>query len=97
MSQSYSTHNKIFFYGLVLVLGGLTLWLMSSYLDIITFSLVMVIILKPVYDFFSFAAASAARHSFHLNDHHHAAGRADPVVADAAHRHGPPTGWNRPA
>lgn len=45
-------HNKIFFYGLILVLGGLTLWLVSSYLDIIVFSLVMVVILKPVYDFF---------------------------------------------
>lgn len=52
MIQAHSMHNKVFFYVLVVALTGLTLWLISSYLDIITFSLVMVIILKPLYDFY---------------------------------------------
>jgi len=52
MTPINSLQNKIFFYTIMVILGMLTLWLISGYLDIIVFSLVMVIILKPVYDFF---------------------------------------------
>ena len=52
MRQNYSLQNKVFFYLILAILAGLGLWLVSSYLGIIVFSLVMVIILKPVYSFF---------------------------------------------
>jgi predicted PurR-regulated permease PerM len=52
MIQQYTQQNKVFFYVIMTVLGALGLWLISGYLGIIVFSLVMVIILKPVYDFF---------------------------------------------
>lgn len=53
MQKQYSLQNKVFFYSLLIVLAGLSLWLASGYMDIIVFSLVMVILLKPVYDFFA--------------------------------------------
>lgn len=52
MAPSNSLQNKIFFYTIIMILAFLTLWLVSGYLDVIVFSLVMVIILKPVYDFY---------------------------------------------
>src|SRR5262245_29883347 len=53
MQTQYSLQNRIFFYSLLVILAGLGLWLVNGYLDIIVFSLVMVIILKPLYDFFT--------------------------------------------
>lgn len=50
--DQYTLQNKVFFYAIMAVLGALGLWLVSGYLGVIVFSLVMVIILKPVYDFF---------------------------------------------
>lgn len=52
MTQSYNQQNKVFFYTIMVILGALGLWLVSGYLGVIVFSLVMVIILKPVYNFF---------------------------------------------
>jgi predicted PurR-regulated permease PerM len=52
MRQNYSLQNKVFFYLILAILAGLGLWLVSSYLGVIVFSLVMVIILKPVFSFF---------------------------------------------
>ena len=52
MIQPYSQQNKVFFYTMMVILGALGLWLVSGYLGVIVFSLVMVIILKPVYNFF---------------------------------------------
>jgi predicted PurR-regulated permease PerM len=52
MQRPYSLQNRVFFYTILAVLSGLGLWLSSSYLGIIVFSLVMVIILKPVYTWF---------------------------------------------
>ena len=52
MRQDYSLQNKIFFYLILAILAALGLWLVSGYLAVIVFSLVMVIILKPVYSFF---------------------------------------------
>ena len=52
MQKSYGLQNRVFFYTILAVLAGLGLWLASGYLGIIVFSLVMVIILKPVYTFF---------------------------------------------
>lgn len=49
--EQYSQQNKIFFYTVLVILAGLGFWLVSGYLDVIVFSLTMVIILKPVYDF----------------------------------------------
>ena len=52
MIPQYSQQNKVFFYTIMVILGALGLWLVSGYLGVIVFSMVMVIILKPVYDFF---------------------------------------------
>lgn len=52
MLKKYSVENRVFFYLVLAVLAGLGLRLVNGYLDIIVFSLVMVIILKPVYSFF---------------------------------------------
>ena len=52
MPQQYNLQNKVFFYITLAILGALGFWLMSGYLDVIAFSLMMVIILKPVYDYF---------------------------------------------
>jgi predicted PurR-regulated permease PerM len=52
MQKSYGLQNRVFFYTILAVLAGLGLWLASGYLGIIVFSLVMVIILKPVFNFF---------------------------------------------
>ena len=52
MRQNHSLQNKVFFYLILAILAGLGLWLISSYLGVIVFSLVMVIILKPVFSFF---------------------------------------------
>jgi predicted PurR-regulated permease PerM len=51
MIKKFSTKNQLFFYAFFATLGALFLWLVNAYLDIIAFSLMMVIILKPVYDF----------------------------------------------
>ncbi len=51
MTKQFSTKNQLFFYAFFATLGVLFLWLVNFYLDIIAFSLMMVIILKPVYDF----------------------------------------------
>lgn len=53
MIPTYTQQNKVFFYTLMVILAGLSLWLVSGYLDIIVFSLVMVVILKPVYNHFN--------------------------------------------
>jgi len=52
MIQPYTQQNKVFFYTIMVILGALGLWLVSGYLGVIVFSLIMVIILKPVYNFF---------------------------------------------
>jgi predicted PurR-regulated permease PerM len=52
MIPTYSLQNKAFFYSIMVCMAALILWLVNSYLDVIVFSLVMVIILKPVYNFF---------------------------------------------
>ena len=46
-----SLQNQVFFYLIFAVSAALALWLISSYLGIIAFSLIMVIILRPVYKF----------------------------------------------
>lgn len=51
MQHRYSQQNTVFFYTMMVILGALGLWLVSGYLDVIVFSLTLVIILKPVYDF----------------------------------------------
>jgi predicted PurR-regulated permease PerM len=52
MLKEYNLQNKVFFYIVLVILGALGFWLVRGYMDIIVFSLTMVIILKPVYDFF---------------------------------------------
>ncbi|HXV99987.1 MAG TPA: AI-2E family transporter [Anaerolineae bacterium] len=52
MQQQYSQQNRVFFYIVLVILAALGFWLVRGYLDVIVFSLTMVIILKPVYDFF---------------------------------------------
>jgi predicted PurR-regulated permease PerM len=52
MSEQDHLRSQIFFYILFALIAGLVLWLVRSYLDIIVFSLMMVIILKPVHDAF---------------------------------------------
>src|SRR5688572_4324775 len=52
MPAQYNLQNKVFFYTILAILGALAFWLVSGYLDVIAFSLMMVIILKPVYDYF---------------------------------------------
>jgi predicted PurR-regulated permease PerM len=52
MPTQYNLQNKIFFYTILVILGALGFWLVRGYLDVIVFSLTMIIILKPVYDFF---------------------------------------------
>jgi predicted PurR-regulated permease PerM len=52
MQEKYSLQNRVFFYIILVILGALGFWLVRGYMDIIVFSLTMVIILKPVYDFF---------------------------------------------
>lgn len=51
MLKQYNIENKVFFYLILASLTALSFWLVSGYLGVIVFSLVMVIILKPVYDF----------------------------------------------
>lgn len=46
------SQKQVFFYAVLLAISLAALWLVNSYLGVIAFSLVMVIILKPVYDFF---------------------------------------------
>ncbi len=50
MLKRQVTRDLVAFYLLVAVLAALSFWLIRSYLDIIAFSLMTVIILKPVYD-----------------------------------------------
>ena len=52
MSRTNTLQNRVFFFTIMTVLALLGLWLVSGYLAVIVFSLVMVIILKPVYDRF---------------------------------------------
>ena len=52
VSRSYSLQNRVFFFGLFALLAIAVLWLMGDYLGVIAFSLMMVIILKPVHRFF---------------------------------------------
>src|SRR6185436_10782737 len=42
--------DQIGFYLLLAVLGALSFWLIRSYLDIIAFSLMTVVLVKPLYD-----------------------------------------------
>ena len=49
--RNYSLQNQIFFFGLFAAITVAMLWLIGSYLGVIAFSLVMVIILKPVHRF----------------------------------------------
>ena len=50
MITQRSLSNRIAFFLLFATIALLTLWLIQSYLDIIAFSLISVIILKPLYD-----------------------------------------------
>jgi predicted PurR-regulated permease PerM len=52
MSSTKTLQNQVFFYTIMAILAALGLWLVSGYLAVIVFSLVMVIILKPVYSYF---------------------------------------------
>ena len=52
VSGSYSLQNRVYFFGLFALLIIAVLWLMGDYLGVIAFSLVMVVILKPVHRFF---------------------------------------------
>jgi predicted PurR-regulated permease PerM len=52
MSRTNTLQNSVFFFTIMAVLALLGLWLVSGYLAVIVFSLVMVIILKPVYSYF---------------------------------------------
>ena len=52
VSGSYSLQNRVYFFGLFALLAIAVLWLMGDYLGVIAFSLVMVVILKPVHRFF---------------------------------------------
>ncbi len=49
--RSHSLQNKIFFYGIFAVLTVAMLWLIGSFVGVIAFSLVMVIVLRPVHLF----------------------------------------------
>lgn len=48
----HSFQNRIFFYGLFAVISILAFWLVSDFIGIIAFSFVMVIVLKPVHDWY---------------------------------------------
>lgn len=48
----YSLQNQVFFYGLFVAISILAFWLIRSYVGVIAFSLVMVIVLKPVHNMF---------------------------------------------
>lgn len=50
MLGSYRKTNQVTFLVIFALLGALVIWLIHSYLDIVTLSLMMVIILKPLYD-----------------------------------------------
>lgn len=50
MLKRQLTRDQVGFYLLLAVLAALSFWLIRAYLDIIVFSLMTVIILKPVYD-----------------------------------------------
>ncbi len=52
MSRTNTLQSSVFFFTILAVLAVLGLWLVSGYLAVIVFSLVMVIILKPVYSYF---------------------------------------------
>lgn len=51
-SGSHNLQNRVYFFGLFALLVIAVLWLMSDYLGVIAFSLVMVVILKPLHRFF---------------------------------------------
>jgi predicted PurR-regulated permease PerM len=50
MLKAQSIKDQVAFYLLLAVLAALTFWLIRAYLDIIAFSLMTVIIIKPLYD-----------------------------------------------
>jgi predicted PurR-regulated permease PerM len=50
--RTYNLQNQLFFFGLFASLAVAVLWLIGNYIGVIAFSLVMVIILKPVHRFF---------------------------------------------
>jgi predicted PurR-regulated permease PerM len=50
MPTRRSLSSQVGFYLIFTAIAALTFWLVRSYLDIIAFSLMMVIVLKPVYD-----------------------------------------------
>lgn len=53
MAKQRNRRGSFFFYGLFVVLFVLVLYLLSPYLSIIAIALVTVVILKPLYDWFS--------------------------------------------
>jgi len=52
MVKQYSMQNQVFFYGLFALVVFLTLLLIHPYFGVIAFGLLMVVILKPVFDLF---------------------------------------------
>ena len=49
--KTHSLQNQIFFYGIFALLAVAMLWLIGSFVGVIAFSLVMVIVLRPVHVF----------------------------------------------
>jgi predicted PurR-regulated permease PerM len=52
MKKQYGLQNQIFFYGIFALVVFLSLLLVQSYFGVISFGLLMVVILKPLFDFF---------------------------------------------
>src|SRR6478672_10408966 len=50
MQAVRSTREQVAFFLLFAILGALAFWLVRAYLDLFAFSMVVVIVLKPLYD-----------------------------------------------